>query len=145
VIKLAETSVGMPMEGANQAGVAESLCARPKRTIPQRSFELAPDVKSAAEIFAKGIHQLLHTGQWVFGTEPKTLVLKILKGILKDLQLPALNHVCNHKGKSMAAEGQEDAGLIKNPPHSLRNVILHIFPSVNTRVVVTIILKKFHQ
>jgi hypothetical protein len=55
VIKLAEASVSVPVEGANQAGMPKSSCARPKRAIVECSLEPATDVESTAEIFTEDI------------------------------------------------------------------------------------------
>lgn len=45
----------------------------------------------------------------------------------------------------MATERQENTGLIKYTPHFLGDIILHIFPSINTWIVVGVSLLKENQ
>ena len=63
----------------------------------------------------------------------------------KNLQFAAPHHVCNDQRESMATERQENTGLIKYTPHFLGDIILHIFPSINTWIVVGVSLLKENQ
>jgi hypothetical protein len=41
----------------------------------------------------------------------------------------------------MVAEGQKDASLIENSPHSAGDIFLHVLPPVSAWIVVIIILQ----
>jgi len=47
-----------------------------------------------------------------------------------DLQFSAPNHVNNEKNKAMAAQCQENSGLIEYSPHFRRYLIPHVRPSL---------------
>lgn len=57
------------------------------------------------------------------------------------LLFPTSNHVRDDESKTMATKRHENTGLIKYPPHFIRQLFLHMLPLFGTWIIVKILCK----
>lgn len=141
VPELTQTPVRMSVKCANKAGMMKLVCSSAKPAIFESGLKLTPDVITTPKPITENIEKLLDNGKGVLSAIEGISIVHYIDP-KKNSQFTTLHHVCDYEAEPVTTERQKDLSLVKDPPHLLRQIVLHIFPPISTWCIIWIGLQE---